>query len=147
MVRERRSKAREDSSLEIESPPSSDLEATQAHGPVPARGKRKAVASKIPKRAQGRGRPTIVGASGHGQRPRMKRASSPRAQEEGQGDSLKYLEQMIIRMTPPIRRTPPSYVRHRPMNYMKGKHNFYNMRYEHPRDYPKEMRDFGYGFR
>jgi len=25
------------------------------------------------------------------------------------------------------------------MNYMKGKHNFYNLRYDHPRDYPKEM--------
>ena len=25
------------------------------------------------------------------------------------------------------------------MNYTKGKHNFYNLRYDHPRDYPKEM--------
>jgi len=51
MVRERRGKAREDSSLEIESPPSSYSEATQALTPVPAWGKRKAMASKVPKRA------------------------------------------------------------------------------------------------
>jgi len=92
MVRERRGKAREDSSLEIESPPSSYSEATQALTPVPAWGKRKAMASKVPKRAQGHGRPTTQGTYGHGQKPHIKRASSPGSRGESQGDSLKYLE-------------------------------------------------------
>ena len=59
MAREKRGKQRA-ATPEIESPPSSDSEATHAsrHAFPPAvQRKRKAVASKVPQHAYGRGRP------------------------------------------------------------------------------------------
>ena len=69
----------------------------------------------------------------------MKQASTPGSQGDDEGESLSYLEQMIIRMQAPTRRTSIHHLGHRTVNYMKGKHNFYNLRYDDPGLYPKEM--------
>ena len=70
MARDRRGKKRETTS-EIESDPSSDSEETHDARP-PIRKKRKAVDSKVPKRARGRGKPLPQEGSS---RPRIKRAA------------------------------------------------------------------------
>ena len=136
MARDKRGKGRQESSPELESQPSSDSEATHDVSPPPVLKKRKAVA-KVPLRAKGRRKPLTQGGSGQGSRPRMKRASGNHGDDGG--DSLAYLEHMILCTQKPTRRTPPSYNGHRTVNYMKGKHNFYTLRYEDPSEYPKEM--------
>ena len=75
MARDKKGKGRA-STPEIESPVSSDSEETREDTPPRAHAKRKAVATKLPKRAQGRGRPNQDAQA----RPRMKRASLPGAQ-------------------------------------------------------------------
>ena len=118
MARDKKGKGRA-STPEIESPVSSNSEETRDASPPPrVQPKRKAVATKVPKRAQGRGRPNPDAQA----RPRMKRASLP----GGQGDEndLCYLEHRIIRMSKPVNRTGAQYNGHRTVNYMKGKHKF-----------------------
>ena len=94
-------------SPEIESPVSSDSEETREDTPPRAHAKRKAVATKVPKRAQGRGRPLP---DAH-DRPRMKRASVPGAHEDD--NDLSYLEHRIIRMSKPVNRTRAQYNGHK----------------------------------
>ena len=137
MARDKRSKARA-LSPDIESP-SSDSTETHDAPPTRVQPKRKAVATKVPKRAQGRGRPDPQATSGHGSRARMKRASAPGPQGDDEGESLQYLEQMMLRITRPTRLTHPSYNAHSMKNYNKGKHNLYDLRYDNLSDYPKEM--------
>ena len=52
MAREKRGKAQAESLPEIEPPPSSDSEETRDASPVDIRGKRKVMATKVPKRAE-----------------------------------------------------------------------------------------------
>ena len=100
MAREKRGKARA-ASPEIESSPSSDSEETHDAAPIQAQRKRKAVSTKVPKRAQSRGSPDPQTTLGQGSRARMKRASAPGSQGDDEGESLKYLEQMLTRITRP----------------------------------------------
>ena len=79
MARDKKGKGRA-STPEIESPVSSDSEETREDTPPCAHAKRKAVATKVPKRAQGYGRPNP---DAHA-RPRMKHASLPSTQ----GDAM-----------------------------------------------------------
>ena len=90
-------------SPEIESPVSSDSKETRDATPPRARPKRKAVATKVPKRAQGCGRPLP---DAH-ERPRMKHASVPGTQIEE--NDLSYLEHWIIRMAQHVNRTPSQF--------------------------------------
>jgi hypothetical protein len=98
MARERRGKQRA-SSPKIESSPS-DSEATQEASPVAHRtGKRKAVA-KSPLRPRSRGRPNPQGTSAHGAHPCMKRTSAPSTHMSDAGESIEYLDRIILRMQP-----------------------------------------------
>jgi hypothetical protein len=54
------------------------------------------------------------------------------------GESLEYLERIILRMQPPIRQTAPQYNGTRPVDYTKGKHDLYARRYEDPSGFAKE---------
>jgi len=91
MARDKRGKARA-TSPEIESP-SSDSEETHDVLPARVQPKRKAMATKVPKRAHGRGRPDPQATSSQGSRDRMKRASTPSSQgDDDEGESLQYLE-------------------------------------------------------
>jgi len=130
MARDTKGKGRA-ASLEIESPVSFDSEETRDATPPRARAKRKVVATKVPKRAQGRGRP-----SQESHKPRMKRATVPGAQMDD--DDLHYLEHRIIRMSAPINRTGAQYNGHRTVNYCKGKHKFENLRFESYHRFDKE---------
>jgi hypothetical protein len=137
MASKKRGKQRA-ASPEIESSPSSDSEATEEASPIAHRmGKRKAIA-KVPQRCRGRGRPNLQGTSGQGARPRIKRASAPGSHMADAGESLEYLEWIIIWMQPPIRLTNPQYNRTHPVDYTKGKHNLYALRYDDPSRYGKE---------
>ena len=98
MAHDKKGKGRA-STPEIESPVSSDFEETREDTPPRALAKRKAVATKVPKRAHGRGRPNP---DAHA-RTRMKRASVPGA--HGDDNDLSYLEHRIIRMAQPMNRT------------------------------------------
>ena len=122
MARDKKGKGRA-STPEIESLVSSDSEETHEATPPCAHAKRKAVATKVPKRAQGHGRPNP---DAHA-RPRMKRASLPGTQ--GDANDLSYLEHRIIRMAAPVNRTGAQYNGHRTVNYMKGKHKFEELRF------------------
>jgi hypothetical protein len=103
MARERRGKQRA-SSPEIESSPS-DSKVTQEASPLADHtGKRKAVA-KAPLRSHGHGRPSPQGNCAHGAHPRMKRTSTPGTHMSDVGESIKYLERIVLRMQPPIRLT------------------------------------------
>jgi hypothetical protein len=64
--------------------------------------KRKAV-PKAPLRSRGRRRPNPQGTSAQGARPRIKRASASGSHMADVGESLEYLERIIIWMQPPIR--------------------------------------------
>jgi hypothetical protein len=55
------------------------------------------------------------------------------------GESLEYLERIIIRMQAPIRQTGMQYNRVRPTYYTKGKHDLYALRYDDPSRYAKEQ--------
>ena len=132
MARDTKGKGQATSS-EIESPVSSDSEETRDATPPRARIKRKAVATKVPKRAQGRGRPNP-----EAHRLRMKRATVPGAQMDD--DDLHYLEHWIIRMPAPINRTGAQYNGHRTVNYMKGKNQFENLRFENYHGFEKEQK-------
>jgi hypothetical protein len=55
------------------------------------------------------------------------------------GESLEDLERIIIRMQAAIRQTDPQYHGIRPMDYTKGKHDFYAKRYDDPSRYRKEQ--------
>jgi hypothetical protein len=55
------------------------------------------------------------------------------------GESLEYLERIILRMKPPVRETHPQYNGPRPVDYTKGKHNLYALRYDDPSGYGKEQ--------
>ena len=122
MARDKKGKGQA-STPEIESPVSSDSEETREDTPPRAHAKRKVVATKVPKRAQGHGRPNP---DAHA-RPRMKRASLPSTQ--GDANDLSYLEHRIIRMAAPVNRTGVQYNGHRTVNYMKGKHKFEELRF------------------
>ena len=139
MAREKKGKGRA-SSPEIESPSSDSKETHDASPPPRVQPKRKAVATKVPKHAQGHNRPDPHAQSGQGSRARMKRASAPSSQDDDEEEiSLDFLEHMVLRISRPHRTTPSDYNGHRMKNYTKGKHNFYNLRYENPRRYAKEM--------
>ena len=114
MARDTKGKGRA-TSQEIESPVFSNSEETRDATPPRAHAKRKALATKVPKRAQGWGRPTP-----ETHRSRMKRATVPGAQMGD--DDLHYLEHQVIRMSAPVNRTGAQYNGHRMVNYMKGKH-------------------------
>ena len=131
MARDTKGKGRA-TSPEIESPVSSDSKETRDATPPCARAKRKAVATKVPKRAQRRGRPTP-----EAHRPRMKRVTVPGAQMDD--DDLHYLENRIIRMSASVNRTRAQYNGHRTVNYMKGKHQFENLRFENYHGFEKEQ--------
>ena len=139
MAREKKGKGRA-ASPEIESPSSDSEETRDASPPPMVQPKRKDVATKVPKCAQGRGRPDPHAQSGQGSRACMKRASAPSSQDDDEEEiSLDFLEHMVPRISRPHRTTPSGYNGHRMKNYTKGKHNFYNLRYENPRRYAKEM--------
>ena len=139
MAREKKGKGRA-SSPEIESPSSDSEETYDASPPPRVQPKRKAVATKIPKRAQGRGRPDPHATSGQGSRARVKRASAPSSHDDDEEEiSLEFLEHMVIRISTPHRATPFGYNGHRMKNYTKGNHDFYKLRYDNPRRYAKEM--------
>ena len=91
------------------------------------------MATKVPKRAQGRGRPNP---NAHA-RPCMKHVSVPGTQ--GEENDLSYLEHRIIRMAPPVNRTPAQFNGHRTFNYCKGKHKFENLRFDNYHKYDKEQ--------
>jgi hypothetical protein len=101
-------------------------------------GKRKAI-PKAPLRSHGQGRPNPHGTSGHGNRPRIKRASTPGSHIADAGESLEYLERIIIQMQPSIRQTNPQYNGTRPVDYTKGKHDLYAKRYEDPSSFAKKQ--------
>ena len=90
------------------------------------------MATKVLKRAQGRGRPNP---DAHA-RPRMKCASLPSTQ--GDENDLSYLEHRIIRMVAPVNRTGTQYNGHRTVNYMKGKHKFEELMFQNYHGYEKE---------
>ena len=114
MARDKKGKGRA-STPEIESPVSSDSKETHEATPPCAHAKRKAVATKVPKRAQGRGRPN----------------PNAHARPGTQGDEtdLSYLEHHNIRMSKPVNRTGAQYNGHMTVNYMKGKHKFEELRF------------------
>jgi hypothetical protein len=95
MAREKRRKQRA-ATLETESPSSSDSEATPEDSPIAHRtGKRKAV-PKVHVRSRGRGRPNPQGTSAHGAHPCMKRTSTPGSHMLDAGESIEYLERIIL---------------------------------------------------
>jgi hypothetical protein len=101
MAREKRGKQRA-ATLESESPPSSDSEATEEASPVVHHtGKRKAVA-KVPLCSRGHGRPNPEGKSRQGTRPRIKCASTLGSHMADVGESLEYLERINLRMSPQL---------------------------------------------
>jgi hypothetical protein len=55
------------------------------------------------------------------------------------GESLEYLERIIIRMQPPIRQTDLQYNGTHPVDYTKAKHNLYALRNDDPSGYGKEQ--------
>jgi hypothetical protein len=57
---------------------------------------------------------------------------------EDAGESLEYLERIILRMKAPIRLTDPQYHGVRVVDYKKGKHDIYAKRYDDPSQYQKE---------
>jgi hypothetical protein len=118
MAHERRGKQRA-SSPEIESSPS-DSEATEEASLVADRtGKRKAVA-KASLRFCGRGRPNPQGTSAHGAHPRMKRTSALGIHMSDTGESIEYLERIILRMQPPIRLTASQFNGTCPVDYKRA---------------------------
>jgi succinyl-CoA synthetase beta subunit len=127
MAREKRGKQRF-SSPEIESPPSSDSEATKEASHVAHHtGKRKTVA-KAPLHSRGHGRPNPQGTSTHGAHPHTKRTSALRTHMSNAEESIEYLERIILRMQPPIRQTAPQYNRTHLVDCTKGKHDLYTLR-------------------
>jgi hypothetical protein len=88
-------------------------------------------------RPRGRGRPNPQGTSAQGARPRIKRTSALSTHMADKGESLEYLERIIIRMQPPIRQTAPQYNGTRQVDYTKGKHDLYVRRYEDPSSFAK----------
>jgi hypothetical protein len=117
---------------EIDSSPSSDSKATEEASPIAHRiGKRKAVA-KVPLRSCHRGRPNPQRTSGQGNRPRIKHASAPGSHMADAGESSEYLERIIIGMQPPIRETGMHFNGICPIDYTKGKHDLYALRYDNP---------------
>jgi hypothetical protein len=138
MAREKRGKKRAPSP-KIESPPSSDSEATLKDSPIAhCMGKRKAV-PKVPVHSCGRGRPNPQGTSTHSAHPCMKRTSTLGSHTSDAGESIEYPERIILRMNPPIRETAPQYNGTRPVDYTKGKHDLYALRYDDPSEYAKEQ--------
>jgi hypothetical protein len=101
MAREKRGKRRA-SSPKIESSPSSDIEATQEASPVAHHTGKRKVVPKAPLRSRGHERPNPQGTSAQGAR-----ASASGSHMAYAGESLEYLERIIIRMQPPIRQTAP----------------------------------------
>jgi hypothetical protein len=102
----------------LKSSPSSDSEAIEEASPIAqCTRKRKAIA-KVPQRSHGHGRPNPQGTLGQGTRPRIKCVSAPGSHMEHAGESLEYLEWIIIRMQPPIRQTHPQYKGTCPVDYM-----------------------------
>jgi hypothetical protein len=55
------------------------------------------------------------------------------------GESLEYLERIIIRMQAPIRQIGMQYNRVHPTDYTKGKHDLYALMYDDPSRYAKEQ--------
>jgi hypothetical protein len=55
------------------------------------------------------------------------------------GESFEYLERILIQMQEPIRQTDAQYNGIRPVDYTKGKHDFYAKRYDDPSRYSKEQ--------
>jgi hypothetical protein len=137
MARERIGKQRA-SSPEIELSPSSNSEATQEASPVAhCTGKRNAVA-KAPLHSHGRGRPNPRGTSAQGAHPRMKHTSALGSHVSYARESIEYLERIVLWMKPPIREIAPQYNGTRLVDYSKGKHDLYALRYDDPSEYGKE---------
>jgi hypothetical protein len=97
MAHEKKGKQRT-TSPEIESSPSSDSKATEEACPIAHCTEKRKVIAKVPQRSRGRGRPNPQGTSGQGVCPCIKRASAPGSHMTDAGESLEYLEQIIIRM-------------------------------------------------
>jgi hypothetical protein len=55
------------------------------------------------------------------------------------GESIEYLERIILWMQPPIRQTTPQYNRTRLVDYTKGKNDLYALKYDDPSEYGKEQ--------
>jgi hypothetical protein len=53
-------------------------------------------------------------------------------------DSIEYLGRIILRMRCPIRLTTSQFNGTCPVNYKKGKHDIYALRYDDPSEYGKE---------
>jgi hypothetical protein len=119
--------------------PSSDSEATEEASPIAHLiGKRKVVA-KVPLHSHGCERPNPQGTSGQAAHPCIKRDSAPGSHMADAGESLEYLERIIIRMEAPIRQTDPLYNGIHPVDCTKGKHDLYAKRYDDPSRYNKEQ--------
>jgi hypothetical protein len=137
MAHERRGKQRA-SSPEIEYSPS-DSEVTQEASPMAdCTGKQKAVV-KAPLRSRGHERPNPHGTSAHGAHPCMKRTFAPATHMSDAGESIEYLERIILRMQPPIRLTVSQFNGTCLVDYKKGKHDIYALRYDDPSEYAKEQ--------
>jgi hypothetical protein len=89
--------------------------------------------------SHGCGRRNPQGTSAHGAHPRMKCISASGSHMSDAGESIEYLERIILRMKPPIRGTAPQYNGTRPVDYTKGKHDLYALRYDDPSEYAKEQ--------
>jgi hypothetical protein len=68
----------------------------------------------------------------------MKRTSAPDSHMSG-GESIEYLERIILRMQPPIRLIAAQFNGTRLVDYKKGKHDIYALRYDDPSEYGKEQ--------
>jgi hypothetical protein len=55
------------------------------------------------------------------------------------GESIEYLERIILWMQPPVRLTASQFNGTRPVDYKKGKHDIYALRYDDPSEYAKEQ--------
>jgi hypothetical protein len=53
-------------------------------------------------------------------------------------ESIEYLERIVLWMKPPIREIAPQYNGTRLVDYSKGKHDLYALRYDDPSEYGKE---------
>jgi hypothetical protein len=55
------------------------------------------------------------------------------------GESIQYLERIILQMQPPIRQTAPQFNGTCLVDCTKGKHDLYTLRYDDPSEYGKEQ--------
>jgi hypothetical protein len=71
----------------------------------------------------------------------MKRTSALGIHMSDARESIEYLERIILRMQPPIRLTASQFNGTRPVDYKKGKHDIYALRYDDPSNMPKSSKE------